>query len=236
MVKSLAKVLQSDKMWIDLRTVVRAIFPGLIVLRLADQKKPAMDRLYFHVRRMDETLKKSKVLLDKVEKNYKGQEDKGTILERMLYYFTDSNLHCSSYRSEMQSEEAGRATDDNLCDLEDNDEWLDQQSNDEGLLEDDMSQDSFDNTDDNSVTEEQETLGDFVISKWDIRKKKLITDVSIVAWLTSPIPAVREDVRSHDGSHRDAADRLLRKWFGHEVSNKKHDKIPKLKTFKTNLL
>lgn len=51
---------------------VRAVFPILIVLRLADQKDPVMDKLYFYVRRMDKTLQKSKMILDDV-----GQQTSG---------------------------------------------------------------------------------------------------------------------------------------------------------------
>lgn len=48
--------------------LTRAVFPVMLVLRLADQKKPCMDKLYFYVRRMEETLKRSKVPLDEVRR------------------------------------------------------------------------------------------------------------------------------------------------------------------------
>ena len=48
---------------------VRAVFPMLIVLRLADQKEPVMDKLYFYVRRMDKTLNQSKIILDDLQHN-----------------------------------------------------------------------------------------------------------------------------------------------------------------------
>lgn len=51
---------------------VRAVFPMLIVLRLADQKEPVMDKLLFYVRRMDQTLEKSKSILDELEERMKG--------------------------------------------------------------------------------------------------------------------------------------------------------------------
>jgi len=51
---------------------VRAVFPMLIVLRLADKKDPVMDKLYFYVRRMDKTLEKSKEILDELESQLKG--------------------------------------------------------------------------------------------------------------------------------------------------------------------
>mgnify|MGYP001810512301 CR=1 FL=1 len=52
---------------------VRAVFPMLIVLRLADQKDPVMDKLYFYVRRMDKTLAKSKEILDELTEKTQGQ-------------------------------------------------------------------------------------------------------------------------------------------------------------------
>ena len=52
--------------------VVRAVFPMLIVLRLADQKEPVMDKLFFYVRRMDKTLEKSKAILDDMQNRTKG--------------------------------------------------------------------------------------------------------------------------------------------------------------------
>jgi len=51
---------------------VRAVFPMLLVLRLADQKDPVMDKLLFYVRRMDKTLEKSKEILDDLEDKMKG--------------------------------------------------------------------------------------------------------------------------------------------------------------------
>jgi hypothetical protein len=45
----------------------------LIVLRLADQKDPVMDKLYFYIRRMDKTLEKSKQILDGLHDRSQGQ-------------------------------------------------------------------------------------------------------------------------------------------------------------------
>lgn len=52
--------------------IVRAVFPMLIVLRLADQKEPVMDKLFFYVRRMDLTLERLKGILDEMEKRTRG--------------------------------------------------------------------------------------------------------------------------------------------------------------------
>lgn len=42
----------------------------LIVLRLADKKEPVMDKLHFYIRRMDETIVKSKLDLDSFSENF----------------------------------------------------------------------------------------------------------------------------------------------------------------------
>jgi len=50
--------------------VVRAMFPGIIVLRLADSNKPNMDKLYFYVRRLDKCLNDSQELLNAISDHY----------------------------------------------------------------------------------------------------------------------------------------------------------------------
>jgi hypothetical protein len=57
-------LVKSHEYWDIMRILVRAVFPMLLVLRLADRKSPVMDKLYFYVRRMDNTMEKSKRLLD----------------------------------------------------------------------------------------------------------------------------------------------------------------------------
>ena len=65
-------MLKRDTTWEFMTKFVRAVFPMLIVLRLADRKDPVMDKLYFYVRRMDKTLERSKVLLDEIEEKTHG--------------------------------------------------------------------------------------------------------------------------------------------------------------------
>ena len=62
-------MLKRDTTWEFMTKFVRAVFPMLIVLRLADRKDPVKDKLYFYVRRMDKTLERSKVLLDEIDRN-----------------------------------------------------------------------------------------------------------------------------------------------------------------------
>jgi len=53
--------------WQYLQSVVRALFPGIIILRLADSDRPNMDKLFFYVRRLDKCLEKSKEILDTLQ-------------------------------------------------------------------------------------------------------------------------------------------------------------------------
>ena len=66
--KKFVEIIKCDSTWEIMSKLVRAVFPLLIVLRLTDQQEPFMDKLYFYVRRMDNTLVKSKYILDEVEK------------------------------------------------------------------------------------------------------------------------------------------------------------------------
>jgi hypothetical protein len=65
-------LLKRESTWEFMAKFVRAVFPMLIVLRLADQKEPVMDKLLFYVRRMDQTLEKSKSILDDLDERMKG--------------------------------------------------------------------------------------------------------------------------------------------------------------------
>jgi len=62
-------MVNDPEVWQYLQTVVWALFPGIIILWLADADKPNMDKLYFCP---DNCLNKSKELLDMgQEKLYK---------------------------------------------------------------------------------------------------------------------------------------------------------------------
>ena len=65
-------MLKRNTTWEFMTKFVRAVFPMLVVLRLADRKDPVMDKLYFYVRRMDKTLMQSKIILDDIEERTRG--------------------------------------------------------------------------------------------------------------------------------------------------------------------
>jgi len=64
----ITQLILDDTMWQHMKMIVRALFPGLMVLRMADSNKPCMDRLYFYVWRLDKCLEKSKSILDEYQK------------------------------------------------------------------------------------------------------------------------------------------------------------------------
>ena len=77
-------------------------------------------------------------------------------------------------------------------------------------------------SDDETIDEEKPevTLGERVKLRWDHRKKKLIHDLSIAAWMLSPVPDIMSDAySSHDGEHRNAVERILKRWILDEEVN-----------------
>lgn len=92
---------------------VRAVFPMLIVLRLADQKDPVMDKLYFYVRRMDKTLQKSKAVLDELSERTQG------LSWRFLQNITDDGTHNEVDESSSDIDSINADTDSNTDDSDD---------------------------------------------------------------------------------------------------------------------
>lgn len=178
--------------------VVRAIFPGILLLRLADSKRPGMDKLYFFVRQMDRALAKSKEILDEIEANYNKQAGTSVSASITNYFFST------------QKDVADYANEKYTSDEEDDDE-----SDDEGDTDDNGSV----SDDDSASLDETETLGDKFVKLWQHRKKKLVHDLSICGWMLSPFGVVMLDAyHNHDGEHRDAVERQLKKWYFHTVS------------------
>lgn len=100
---------------------VRAVFPMLIVLRLADQKDPVMDKLYFYVRRMDQTIKKSQSILDLMEERTRGIAWR-VISEIEIPAFDDDDNESLNYDDETDS----IATSDNDSTQDETDQTLGQ--------------------------------------------------------------------------------------------------------------
>jgi hypothetical protein len=66
--KQVITLCKSEDVWDILKTIIQAVFLMLIVLCLAGKKEAVMDKLYFHVRRMDVTIERSKETLNAAER------------------------------------------------------------------------------------------------------------------------------------------------------------------------
>jgi hypothetical protein len=107
-------------MWEDMRCLVKAVYPALKVLRLADQKKPAMDRLYFYTKRLEETLNRSRPRIDKMDNNYKQMEGSEMSFKMLNYFlsndketadcyneFSNKSIECTDSDNESSCSESG---------------------------------------------------------------------------------------------------------------------------------
>jgi hypothetical protein len=198
--KGILNIIKSERFWNHLKLFLRAIYPALLVLRLADSNKPCMDKLYHYVRRMDETLKKSKELLDNAEKEVLKEYStkKNDVEAKMISYFlvstsTDGVLDLKLCEEDMESDEE------------------------ENVSEDKADDDSFDEETSQNLLNSNSTLGDKVIDFWKKRRQKLCHDVAMTGWMLSPDPEIRVTIDQHTAEHVYAVERLLTKWYKHEV-------------------
>jgi hypothetical protein len=104
----------------------------------------------------------------------------------------------------------------------DSDEGNSESEDESEVQESDAGSDSDDSTVTGTEEKEQEKeknkLGNKMIGFWEAGKKKLISDDAITAWMVSPLPDIMEDVRKHEGEHRNAVERVIKKWFSITVS------------------
>jgi len=200
--KSVIDIIKRDSTWEFMSKFIRAVYPMLIVLRLADKKDPVMDKLFFYVRRMDETIEQSRTMLDEME----------------------LAMQTPSWRS-MRDLGKTDTIDDDSDSTDDEDVALNQgNANDD----DDDSTDSNNILGSTNNT----TLGGQVHSYWLKRRSKLVTDYAIAGWFLSPIPDIYNDSTMHqEGSHRDAVDRLLKKIMGTEFADDSNELYAMMNTF-----
>jgi hypothetical protein len=204
--KEETKLLKDDLIWQCLADIVRAAFPALRVLRLADKKSQGMDKLYYYVRKTDATLTTQANDLNKI-----ASEEVKTKLKTFF----------KSYEND---------TDDVSSDDDSDDDSIEDLSNDNVSNDDAASVDSVESVNLRTVLEATETdymydnLATVNLSQrnivsqfrqaWGRRRKKLVHDYSITGWMLSPIPVVMEDAaKNHTGFHRNAVDRLITKLF-----------------------
>lgn len=199
----LTRLLQSERYWECLLQIVKVMEPCLYILRLADRQSPAMDLLYFYVRKMDGIVERLKESLNTIEDRF-NSEDGNTFHSKMMNYFMmakeTSNLESFFNIPEHQDEDL----DDDEVSLEDDE------------LEDDLS--SASDVDDDDSHDNENKCGSVLERVWKKRSKALRTDIAIAGWMCSPNSEVMNDCqKNHNGDHRTAVTRLLRRWYIHQV-------------------
>jgi hypothetical protein len=213
MEKTLVNIIQSDRFWNDVETIVKVLEPCLYVLCLADRESPSMDQLYFYVRKMDKLIVTLKETLNVTEDKYNRQV--GPNLEsKIMNYFLRSKEKVDTSNFLAMYDDVYDDSDDKASDDED-------EEPEEKRLIDDME------SDDDTIDEEAEDnepednrCGSVMERAWVKRSKALRTDIAISGWMCSPHAEVMEDCKANNkGEHRIAVTRLLRKWYSHLVSS-----------------
>lgn len=185
--------------WKRVFVLLRAIFPLLQLLRIADSDKPNMDKLYFLLNKAREHLSKSKTdLMDdflfpaRVNVSAQDQADAS---------FDDAE---EVEEDDDDDEYAGQFDDDDEDVFEDEDEW--------GTL----------------VTDESKGIYKHIVNAVSSRAPKLSHDFAITAWMCSVHPDIMKDVqvRQTERPHvRAAVERCIRKLHAHDVDGQQDGEL-----------
>ncbi len=177
--------------------------PCLFLLRLCDLQSPAMDKLFYYVRKMDGIVASLKRTLNELEERFQNNIG-NDYHSKMINYFVYGQEKSSLTNGVLQNE-----------DDDDNDDDISLESAD---LEDDMTSDDELETNENQEDNEHR-CGSKLEFAWNKRSNALRTDIAISGWMCSPHPDVMHDcITNHKGEHRAAVTRLLQQWFSHKVS------------------
>ena len=183
--------------------------PMLFLLRLADRNTPAMDQLYFYVRKMDSAIHDMKDVIDKIEGEISNSISGEPIGYKMICKFYLKN----SRNKVAESTITNRIN--SLCARDKNheDDGSDDDSDSEGNIVDDLVDEDETNTDTISNVIGP-THGTAFVTFWEKRSEPLRHDVSIAAWICSPRHEVMLDASENmKGYHIEAVNRVLKKWL-----------------------
>merc|ERR1712016_494781 len=68
--QKIISLVQSKSFWNHVLVCLKCMHPLLKLLRLCDKKEPAMDRLFFYVRKADLSLENAKECFNKMQKEF----------------------------------------------------------------------------------------------------------------------------------------------------------------------
>jgi len=157
-----------------MRMIVRAFFPVLMMLRLADSNSANMDKSYFYVRQLDKSLETSKQLLDAIPNE--------TEYMKLISKVRKGDL----------------LPDDEESDSSDNEEAIDvAEAVQRAVIAATRANKQASSMSTPPVTfVGTPTLGSYFVTCWNKWKQKLSHDFPMAGWITSPIPHMCNDVKN----------------------------------------
>ena len=164
-----------------------------------------MDKLYYHVRRLEECLVVTKDSMDELEAHFKQQTGKDA-LQQVIQYFVKSQQQAEDSTNEFRknAKEEAKAAQDFEGGITEDEDDKDNKEDDEDSVE---------------QSSDENSLGGKILAAFRHRKPKLEHDLAIAGWYVSPTQQCRDDVKENaKGWHQDPVTRLVGQWFGQDVS------------------
>ena len=180
--KSLATLLLLSDFWKYLFVMVRSLYAPMRVLRLADQKTAAMDKLYYFVCQTDRML----------PKYLKEAESRA---EHLLTEETVALIKLSNDAASVSVNDNDE--EDEECHSESSNDNEDVAELETELEDSDMESDAVVNTVDSGEQWAGDGLVDTVMRFWILRRSKLVYPYSLVGYILSPVPKIIEHAKAN---------------------------------------
>jgi hypothetical protein len=164
--RGVCSLLQSERLWHFIEQVIEALYPALLLLRLADQKSPAMDKLYYYVHQMDKTIKNSKAILN-LSENLINEAigDDHNISAKMIGYFLKTDIDQCILASTIDKEDMTGLDRNRNDQVPYENESDDDEDEEPGVLQDDISENSSLEGEDGK-DESDYKFGDHIVEAW----------------------------------------------------------------------
>jgi len=209
--KDLAMVLSKETVWDYLFAIARAFYPLMRIVRLADCREPAMDKLKYYVLQADRVLKEQLPKID-IAHSALASNYKSIMTDDTIYEIGDVILPKKKFGKSEKSNEDDDVEDEYTDDDEDEEE--------DGFSDDeDRSNGEDDNvgllSDDISINDnEGVTFAGRILSLWKQRRPKLLHDYARVGYLLSPHPVIMMHAKQNMAlEDKEAVKRLITKLF-----------------------
>jgi hypothetical protein len=204
--KKAVKDIEDPSMFKGIYFLLRAVFPALRALRLADSNRPGMDKIFFLSNRTSQAIINSEEdLADQELFPISANEDSDDELsddELSDDELSEDELSNNGLEEEVTQEEESESV-GNLKTT--------------GLEDEDDDGDSVFSVD---VTEPNTpTLGWRIAQAWKKRRKPIESDFAVTGWALCVMADVREDVAARlNGTHRRKIERVVEKLYAHDVN------------------